>query len=128
MRLTFGLDKPVVLDTLPVHEQAQYALVALLDAFFVEGQFRPVTQFGHDHQITGVELIPTQQEGYALKSRISDDVALLTAPVRVEQALADFQILKESGYHLRINKISRDEWRVAIDHRLGTLTCSFIDA
>lgn len=128
MPLIFGLGEPVSLDTQPASAQAQYALVTLLDTFFVEGQFRPVTQFGHDHRITGVELIPTQQEGYALKSRISEDVALLTAPVRSEQALADFQILKESGYHLRINKISRDEWRVAIDHRLGTLTCSFIDA
>lgn len=128
MSLTFGLAEPVSLDTQPANAQAQYALVTLLDTFFVEGQFRPLTHFGPNHQITGVELIPTQQEGYILKSRITEGVALLTAPVRSEQALANFQILKESGYHLRITKISFDEWSIGIDHRLGTLTCSFIDA
>jgi hypothetical protein len=128
MQLTSGLGEPVSFDALPGPSQAQYALVSLLDAFFIEGNFRPVTLYGKDKRITSVELIPVNQDGYALKSKITQEIAQLTAPVRSEQALADFQILKESGYHLRINKVSLDEWRIAVDHRLGTLSCSFIDA
>lgn len=128
MPLTFGLGEPVQLTALPVATQAQYALVQLLDAFYTAGDYKPVTRFNSDQTVNNVGLVPINQDGFSLKSKIDTEVALLTAPVRSEQALADFQILKEAGYHLRIEKISLDEWCIAIDHRLGTLNCCFIDA
>lgn len=128
MPLTSGLAKLASLDVLPVADQGQYNLVHLLDTFFADGHYNPVSQFGLHRTLKSVELIPINEHGWRTKSQIDTDVAVLTADVRRKECEGNFQILKDAGYHLRIEKISIDEWAVSINARQGTITSRFIDA
>jgi len=129
MPLNFGLAEPLrPLAELPAAMQAQYDLMKLLDAFFTQGNFKPITQFGPHRNVQGVELIPSNQEGYILKAEIDTVVSIVTAAFRHGTAAPDYHVLSDANYHLRVTKISFDEWLVNINTRHGTLSCRFIEA
>lgn len=105
-----------------------YEAIGLLDAFLSEGDYYVVKHPGTNGNAPRFELIPGSSEAYAVKCKLDEVLAELTADQRYNRTEMDYDLLRDAGYPLRVSQLSMDEWEVKIGTRRGELSSRFIDA